>query len=409
MSTSIGRAARLALLHAIVGALSAPVFAGEPAAASYSLVHAFDLAQGSLPRGLVQASDGNVYGVTSSGGKYYDGGEFGGGTLYRITPAGDFTVLHDFGGPGSRDGIEPQGAPMQASDGNLYGVADRGGAYHSGIIYRITPDGVYTIVHSFGRMQDCANPLAGLVQAPDGNLYGTTLYGGAMGIGCVYRFSLDGSEAVIHSFAWHDAHFTQVPLIVGQDGLLYGTSEYGGHSAHKGEGTIFRLSTAGANYEVIHTFWGPDGGYPHGPLIQASDGNFYGTTTEGGAYDGGTVFQLTPDGLLTTLHSFPAYQGDGRWPYSGLLDGGDGFLYGNTRLGGDPSCPGGCGVVFRIAPDGSKETIVHDFVLAKPGVMPNFGEELIRSQDGHLLGTAQGNGGDSPVTGTVYRLGEPAP
>jgi uncharacterized repeat protein (TIGR03803 family) len=402
MTASIGRAARLAaLLPVIAAALPAPAAFASDTATGYQLVHVFDVSQGRTPRGLLQASDRNLYGVTSSDG------QFGGGTLYRMAPSGKFTVLHDFGKPGTWDGREPVGALVQASDGNLYGVTVRGGHDKTGIVYRLTPEGGYTIVHDFGRMTDCAHPAASLVEAPDGNLYGSTLKGGGDDIGCVYRLSLDGSFAAVYAFTWHDGYSVQDPLIVGQDGLLYGTAQFsgGGRSA---QGAIFRVSMAGA-YEVIHTFRGPDGAYPCGPLIQAADGSFYGTTAQGGANLAGTVFRLAPDGRLTTLHNFPEADGDGRLPYTGLLDPGDGFLYGTTELGGDPSCVGGCGTVFRIAPDGSNEAVVHAFAFARPGAFPSIGDELIRAQDGHLFGTATDNGGNSPVTGTIYELSEPAP
>ena len=263
-------------------------------------------ADGANPNaGLIQGRDGNFYGTTSVGGtnKY--------GTVFRITPDGAETVLHSFftGSPGNRDGLVPNGLIL-GSDGNFYGTTSQGGAAGaSGTVFKITPTGTETMLYSFGAdgSTDGSSPTGNLVQASDGNFYGTTQYGGAYGGGTVFKVTPSGVETVLYSFVnvsgSTDGFSPSGGITRGSDGNFYGTTSAGGAY---GFGTVFRITASAAetvlysfsgcqvnqSYEVCGINGSTDGANPNGALIQARDGNFYGTTATGGLLVG-TVFKLT--------------------------------------------------------------------------------------------------------------------
>ncbi|MGO9305606.1 MAG: choice-of-anchor tandem repeat GloVer-containing protein [Candidatus Korobacteraceae bacterium] len=281
---------------------------------------------------LVLGTDGNFYGTTTNGGGY------NGGTFFRITPTGTLTTL--YAGSGSSGGL------IQASDGNFYGT-DGGGTYGDGTVFRITPSGTLTTLHNFDGA-DGSGPEAGLVQATDGNLYGTTTYGGSNNFGTVFRITLNGALTTLHSFdGIDDGGYLKAGLVQATDGNLYGDASWGGSNG--GNGTIFRITLDGA-VTVVYNFAGTDGSSPEAALMQATDGDFYGTTWSGGANGAGTVFQLTPAGVLTTLHSFDFT--DGNFPQAGLLQASNGNLYGvASGNNAPPLCSpyGVCGTVFSVA------------------------------------------------------------
>ena len=236
-----------------------------------------------------------------------------------------------------------------------------------------------------------AQPRAGLIQARDGNLYGTTWLGGPNGDGVVFRITKAGQLTVLHSFSGPDGA-DPVPdcLVQASDGNLYGTTYHGGAN---GQGAVFRITTSG-DLTLMHSFSGPDGGQPWAGLIQASDGNLYGTTSGGGPDGGGVVFRMRTSGSLTVLLSFagqtPAR--GGFQPYGGLVHASSGNLSGTTLWGGADF-----GVVFRITTAGHF-TVVHSFSEAD-GVP--YGT-LIQGSDGALYGTA--NGDTKGLGGAVFRL-----
>jgi uncharacterized repeat protein (TIGR03803 family) len=257
-------------------------------------LHSFDYTDGASPTGLVQASNGDFYGATRNGGS---SGNYG--TVYRITPAGTLTTLHIFAGYSAGDGANPYGALVQVTNGNLYGTTVAGGAPNVGTVFKITAAGALSTIFAFPQTGDNgANPYSGLVQASNGDLYGTT--------------SVDGA---------------------------------GGTNS---DGTVFKISLGGT-LTTLHNFDLTDGSNPYAGLVQATDGNLYGTTNAGGANSLGTIFKITPGGTLTTLHSFDGT--DGRNPTGGLIQATSGTLYGTTLLGGDlTGCPpDGCGTVFSLA------------------------------------------------------------
>jgi uncharacterized repeat protein (TIGR03803 family) len=326
-------------------------------------LHSFDGNGGANPvAGLVQASDGNFYGTTEYGGANDDprcnyGDLFGCGTVFKVTPGGNVTTLYNFcSQPYCSDGYGPLGVLVQARDGNFYGMTSAGGigaerthcGQGCGTVFKITPDGTLTTLHSFD-FNDGYAPFAGLVQASDGNLYGTTLGGGANAAGTVLKITPAGTLTTLHSFRGADGLEPWESLVQASDGNLYGTTVLGGSSGNcvDGCGTVFKITPDGV-LTTLHSFDNNDGTYAIGGLVQASDGNFYGTTFYGGAIHTcvggcGTAFKITPGGMLTTLHTF-INTTDGANPYGGLVQATDGNLYGTTQYGGAR----GDGTVFRL-------------------------------------------------------------
>ncbi len=316
------------------------VFRLNPDGSDYTLLHHFQTNNaGGLKPGtaLVQGDDGTLYGATWRGGGTNDAG-----TIFKLAPDGAaFTSLHSLNGA---DGRNPSGL-LRATDGALYGTACLGGQKGKGVVFRLNADGSgwVTLHHFGGLVGDGANP-ADLAQGNDGQLYGTTSYGGDNGCGTVFKLRPDGSGYLpLHSFDVDGRNPSAAPL-QGRDGALYGTTLAGGIS---GRGAGFRLTADGTGYQVLHSFTGSDGDgqYPRGALVQASDGMLYGTT-DGGVMGGGTgtAFRLNPDGSgYVVLCGFAAT--DCRNPLAGLTLGSDGALYGITAYGGDFDG----GTVFRLA------------------------------------------------------------
>ena len=293
----------------------------------------------------VQGTDGNFYGTT------YLGGSKELGTVFKITPSGTLTTLHSFDGA---DGSQPLAGLVQGSDGNFYGTTNMGGSQGDGEIFKITPSGTLTTLHSFCSRTACKdgrNPFAGLVQGTDGNLYGTTLEGGAKGFGTVFKITPSGTLTTLHSFCTQsgcpDGQFPQTGLVQATNGNLYGTTITGGAY---GDGTIFEITTSGTLttlYNVCSQSGCPDGNYLYAGLIQATDGNLYGIMDVGGANDSGTIFKITLSGTLTTLYNFCSQSGctDGQYPAGGLVQDTNGNLYGMTADGG----ANGDGTVFSLS------------------------------------------------------------
>jgi len=302
--------------------------------------------------GLVQATNGNFYGTTAAGGLYNSG------TVFKITPSGALTTLYNFCSKGSCwDGSKPSGVLIQATDGNFYGTTQYGGTGGGGgTVFRITPSGTLTSLASFclhGLCTDGSTPYGGLAQGTDGNFYGTTEYGGDYddngfcfdyGCGTVFKMTPTGTLTKLYDFCSQNAQSSDGPanascsdgalptgaLVLATDGNFYGITSYG-----EGVGTVFKVTPGGTLttlYIFCQEFGCPDGYAPIGGLVRATDGNFYGTTASGGASNYGTVFEMMPEGSLTTLHSFD--QSDGTDPSGALIQYTGGALYGTTDEGG---------------------------------------------------------------------------
>ena len=239
--------------------------------------------------GLVMDGQGNIYGTTAYGGK-----GFGAGTVYEVSAKGSYAVLHYFVGGG--DGLRPMAPLVLDQQGNLYGTTELGGTFGEGAVFKITSAGTESVLHSFSATgsakADGVFPEGGLVVDAQGNLYGTTYNGGEFHTGVVFKLTPAGTETVLHSFGGTgDGLHTQAALIIDGSGNLYGTSFQGGAF---GGGIVFKLDPGG-NETILHSFGsGGDGAFPHAALLMDSAGNLYGTTEQGGTNNGGTVFEVTP-------------------------------------------------------------------------------------------------------------------
>jgi uncharacterized repeat protein (TIGR03803 family) len=346
--------------------------------------------------GLVQGSDGNLYGTTGSPG--YPNST---STVYRITPSGILTNLHTFSG---NDGINPN-ALVQDAGSFFYGTTQGrfSGPSISGTVFRISADGSFTNLYTFSG-SDGSRPLAGLTQGTDGNFYGTTFSGGVSNLGTVFQISPSGSFTNLYSFSGIDGAGPDGVLVQGIDGNFYGIAYCGGTNTNvpvfgtpfPGPGTVFRISPSGS-FTNLHSFNGNDGTLPVGGLARGSDGYFYGTTFYGGTNgNNGTVFRITPSGSLTSLWSFTGFS-DGASPNAGLVQGSDGLFYGTTIGGFGASFHG---TVFRISSSGSLTTL-HTFSLSGTDESgPTAG--LVQGSDGTFYGTTVSGGTNN--NGTVFRL-----
>lgn len=302
-------------------------------------LHAFNGTDGAQPGvGLVLAVNGNLYGTTQSGGAN------GVGTVFMLRPAGALTTLHSFDGI---DGAGPAGPLVQTSGGTFFGMTFSGGFNGScpfgpgcGTVFKMTPGGELTNLYSFaGYPTDGSDPNTALVQAADGNFYGTTEYSGMNSLGTIFKVTSGGDETVLYNFAGPDGANPIGTLTQGTDGNFYGTTPNGGST---GYGTVFRF-TLGGELTTLYSFSGTDGGHPISTLVRATDGNFYGTTSLGGASGNGTIFRITPGGTLTTLHTFNYT--DGTSSRGGLVQATNGVLYGTTYEGGT----NGLGTIFSLS------------------------------------------------------------
>jgi uncharacterized repeat protein (TIGR03803 family) len=405
--------------------IGAGIFFAQAVQAQLSLtvLHAFaGGVDGKQPQSaLVQATNGVLYGTT------YMGGTNNAGTVFKVNPdgSGNTPLYHFPRNPFNPGGLSDPSGLIQGADGALYGTAGGGGT-GQGSVYRINLDGTgYTNLHIFSSGGGGGyQPSAALVQGRDGNLYGTTMFGGANALGTVFKVATNGTGFVqLYNLGGpFDAQQPFAPLIQGPDGFLYGTSPLGGTSAvggASGFGTVFRIGPDGSNEMVLHNFLptGGDGRYPRAALVQSADGTLYGVASEGGTttsvdgYGYGTVFSINTNGIgYTVLHNFdPAVGGDGKYPWPSLAIGTDGALYGTCAGGGSGTAPTGnygAGSVFKLNPDGSGYTILYNFgSSSEDGYSPR--SPLVRATDGGLFGTAPLGGALNG--GVLYRLAPSAP
>jgi uncharacterized repeat protein (TIGR03803 family) len=373
-------------------------------AQTFTTLHSFDQTDGQLlSSGLLQGTDGNFYGTTEGGGGNLDG------TVFKITPDGTLTTLYNFCSHSHcTDGAGPNASLVQGTDGKLYGTTYFGGSHSGpnfdcyeqgcGTVFSVTAGGNLTTLYRFD-YTDGDNPWAGLVEGTDGQFYGTTQYGRSNDAGTVFKITSRGALTTLYHFCSQsdctDGYKPLAALVQGTDGSFYGTTYNGGASGCPGGcGTVFRITSSGS-LTTLHSFDGTDGFAPVAALVQATNSDFYGVASRGGANAYGTVFKITPSGTLTTLYSFDGTHGN--TPFAGLIEGTDGKFYGTTDGGGiKGSCFSfGCGTIFRITPDGRLTTLYTfcsqaDSTNCTDGSDPMAG--LVQGTDGKLYGTTFGGG-----------------
>jgi uncharacterized repeat protein (TIGR03803 family) len=398
---------RFACLLLFAGCLS--LFASLPAyAQAYKVLHSFTgpTSDGMDPDVSIREADGTLYGTTCYGGRSYNG------TAFTLSPKGRETILYNFlAGYGSCPGS------LLAWKGEFYGDAG-GGSYGKGVIFKLDQKRNERVLHSFyGSPNDGAGPSLSFHNA-NGVFYGTTFKGGTYDWGTVFRMNTAGKVTVLYSFTGGADGSGPTGVVGDDEGNLYGTTVYGGEQICRDAGscgTVFKLDTAG-NLTTLHMFsGGTDGAQPQGGVIRDASGNLYGTTDWGGS-DGcsqngcGTVFKVDASGKEKVLYSFTGPP-DGEYPLGNLVRDVAGNLYGTTFVGGETKCDPnnvGCGIVFKLDTTG-KETVLHTFTSAPDGAYPF--RLLLLDTKGDLYGTTY-VGGDVRCSlhhvwkgcGTVFRL-----
>jgi uncharacterized repeat protein (TIGR03803 family) len=377
-------------------------------AQNFTVLHSFTGADGASPDGSLSLDTwGNLYGTTASGGNHNLG------TIFKLKTSGTEVVLHSFSGYPS-DGFGPFSNLIRDAAGDFLGTTFEGGnglcglrflPVGCGTVFKLDTTGHESMLYSFRGGNGGSIPEAALVRDSAGNLYGTTHDGGIDGAGTVFKLTPSGTETVLHSFTFSgtDGGFPLSTLVLGFSGNLIGTTSDGGYfnnslCAGSGCGVIFKVTPSGS-LTVLHRFTGgTDGALPFAGLIQDGLGNLYGTTVQGGStscdsgYGCGMVFKLDTTGKKIALHRFN--RTDGANPYSPLLRDSSGNLYGTTSQGGAHNK----GTVFKLASNGTF-TVLHSF-SGPDGATPLSG--LIRDAAGTLYGTASAGGAHGK--GTVYRI-----
>ena len=404
------------------------LFSASAVAQTYTTLASFNGTNGNYPEAtLVQGSDGNLYGTAIWGGNVAHYCDYGCGTIFKVTPTGEMTTLYTFcSQPNCLDGAEPYGGLVLATNGNFYGTTTAGGSGAGtgncngvipacGTVYKMTPEGKLTTLYNFCSQPNCsdgAEPYSALVQAANGKLYGMTLSGGAFGYGTIFEITTEGDFTNLQSFDLIDgeAPASRDSLVEAPDGNFYGTTALGGiYGNDEQGGTVFKVGpkagTDGA-LTAIYSFCAQpkcaDGSEPISGLIQGNNRNFYGTTSDGGAHDSGTVFEITPEGKLTTLYSFcamPPNCRDGAVPYGRVIQATDGRLYGTTCSNG----ANGVGTIYKVTAEDELTTLYNFCSQANcnDGAFPFAG--LLQATNGKFYGTTD-TGGTGGGFGVVFGL-----
>jgi len=386
-------------------------------AQTLTTVVSFDGSNGAFPNStsLVQASNEDLYGTAQVGGAN------DGGTVFKVTPLGKLTTFYSFCAQlNCSDGQAPNWGVAKSASGSFYGTTEEGGVKGyclvggCGTVFEIAPGGTLTTLYSFCAQPNCSDgqsPNGPLLWTSSGALYGTTQLGGITNNSCdgscgtAFTVSPAGELTTLHSFDGTDGGEPLGGLVQGQDGNLYGITFNGGANANEtycptgGCGTVFKMTTGGS-VTTLYSFCSQtnctDGATPYAGLVQGTDGNFYGTTIAGGEttsywfFGAGTIFKITPEGAFTTLHAFSGTDGGG--PTAPLVQASDGNFYGTTRYGGASSfCAGGCGTIFKMAPEGTLTTLYSFCVEAYTcpnGYFPIGG--VIQATNGEFYGNSAG-------------------
>jgi len=345
--------------------------------------------------GLIRDSAGNLYGTASRGGS-------DGGVVFEVTSSGTEIVLHTFT-EGATDGGFSRAPLLRDPEGNLYGTTVYGGTSNSGVVFKIDTAGNETVLYNFaGGYSDGCNPWQGLVMDGKGNLYGTTEACGPGGYGTVYKLTTKGEEKTLHNFGGSDGVVaTEGHLLMDKAGDLYGVTAFGGAGGCKpggygGCGVLYKLTRTGT-FTLLHSFAGgsSDGCYPVGSVRMDQAGNLYGTTGACGSSNNGTVWTMNPEGKETILYNFAGGTSDGCAPEAGVTLDSKGRLYGSTTLCGANNF----GTLWKLNKKGVI-TLLHSF-NGRDGYEP-LGE-LVHTATGELFGTTYGGGADGNNAGTVWK------
>lgn len=371
-----------------VALLLLAAYAVRAHAQTVSVVHSFNGSDGQWPgsAGLTQGRDGRLYGTT------YAGGTYGLGTVFKQRTEGTANLtLHSFSG---LDGANPVGGLSLARDGSYYGTTSSGGAFNHGEVFKITPGGVLTVLYSFTGGADGTGPSAAPIQATDGNFYGTTLGDLSTIYATVYRITSGGALSTIYTFPSLLAQ-PHAAILQASSGDLYVPTYQGGTFD---VGSIVKMTTAGV-VKATHSFSQTTGGYgPLGALIQAADGSIYGTTFQGGLHQGGTIFSLNSQtGQMIFMYNFGASTTDGLFPTAGLAQGTDGNFYGSTVFGGD----NGAGSLFSLTSAGAYSQL-YSFPENTGSSSQQPVPPPVQDTRGVFYGTTQFGGSNS--LGSVYTL-----
>lgn len=312
-------------------------YSKSPRGGTLTVPYSFDYTDGASPTsGLTLSTDGYFYGTTvNAGTSSY-------GTVFKITPSGILTILHNFTNSG--DGAYPYAPPIQGTDGNFYGTTSQTDIGY-GTVYKITSSGQFTTLYSFDSTHG-SYPFAPLIQGTDGNFYGTTKTGGTnYGNGVVYKITSSGRLTVLSNFDQTHGGQPISPLVQGNDGNFYGTTSVGGST---GDGVVFKITATGERTILHNLNKTVDGSTPYAGLVQATDGNLYGANSYGGTTDQGTIFRISPISPYPykVLYNFDGATGAN--PDVTLLQKTDGILYGDTIRGGSGTQCGSCGVFYSL-------------------------------------------------------------
>lgn len=381
------------------------------AATTFTVKHKFlntDPGGLGIPNGfLAQGRDGNLYGTTFQGST-------GNGGAFKISPTGVYNSPLNFNA--LIEGRSPQAGFSLGTDGNFYGTTVNAGVNGVGTIYRMTPTGSVTVLHNFittfpgCNRNDAFGNGSPPIQGRDGNWHGTTSAGGNCinppTVGTVYKLTSTNSFSLIHRFNNTDGAVPLAPLILGKDGNFYGTTRQGGSL---GWGVVFRVTPTGS-LKVLHNFGSTNAeSLLISPLVQGTDGNFYGTTHSVNGF-AGSIFKVTASGIFTNLHTFVGFNkfAEGFRLTAGLVQASDGNFYGTTSGGGLGNfISTGCGVLFKITPTGVY-SVLHAFDGFADGcisVTQSSGQSLSVHTNGKIYGTAKGGGSTSSNTaGTLFEL-----
>jgi uncharacterized repeat protein (TIGR03803 family) len=398
-SESISAPVKRLLVFAFVLGLAA-VATPRTQAQTFSLIHSFTGGSdgGNPLAGFTIDAAGNLYGTTNAGGAS------GAGTVFKVGTKGKESVLHSFGG--ARDGANPQASLIMDATGNLYGTTNAGGAYGAGTVFRVTPKGKEAVLYSFAGEPDGSSPQAALVMDASGNLYGTTTAGGSAGNGTVFKLAFPKKqggkwrERVLYSFGTGaDGIVPIAGVTLDKAGRLYGTTSAGGAY---GNGAIFELkpSKSGWIETILYNFQNSsDGAVPYAGLIFDQSGNLYGAATGGGTGSGGTVFELTPSNGIwsfTVLYSLPGWSISGT--FRNLLLDASGNLYATTHCDGDYQA----GTVYKLTPSHGTwtYTLLYLFTGGSDGLFSY--SNLVLDKRGNLFGTTDLGGANG--FGVVFKI-----